>query len=145
MMQLTKQRVLRLLRVWEYGDFLEEMLRDRLVWGRNHERTEQKLLSEGASLANSAKNVRYWPVGGICNSASGSYIKQKSERDGLKVNKQKTLFYVSSVQGNTVPSSVHLSINNVFTVKTKDTLKNCIERKLLKKMFQHIHRILLTN
>ena len=58
------------------------------------------------------------------------------------MNKQKTLFYVSSVQGNTVPSYVHLSINNVFIVKTNDTLKKCVERELLKKMFQHIHRIL---
>ena len=34
----------------EYGDSLEEMLRDRLVCGVNHKRTQQRLLGEGASL-----------------------------------------------------------------------------------------------
>ena len=34
----------------KYGDSLEEMLRDKLVCGVNHERTQQRLLNEGASL-----------------------------------------------------------------------------------------------
>ena len=40
----------RLSQYCEYGDFLEEMLHDLLVSGMNHDRTEQQLLSEGASL-----------------------------------------------------------------------------------------------
>ena len=114
-----------------------------LISLRYKSRQDRATIAKWRCTANPAENVRYCPVGWICNLTSGSYIKQKSERDGLKVNKQKTLFYVSSVQGNTVPSYVHLSINNVFVVKTKDTLKKCVERKLLKKMFQHIKRILL--
>ena len=35
----------------EYGNSLENMLRDRLVCGINHDRTQQRLLSEGASLS----------------------------------------------------------------------------------------------
>ena len=31
-----------------------------------------------------------------------------------------------------MPSYAHLSINNFFIVKAKDTLKKCVERKLLK-------------
>ena len=36
--------------ICEYGDSLESMLRDRLVCGVNHDRTQQRLLSEGANL-----------------------------------------------------------------------------------------------
>ena len=35
----------------EYGNSLDNMLRDRLVCGINHDRTQQRLLSEGASLS----------------------------------------------------------------------------------------------
>ena len=34
----------------EFGGSLDEMLRDRLVCGINHDRTQQRLLSEGGSL-----------------------------------------------------------------------------------------------
>ena len=34
----------------EYGNSLESMLRDRLVCGINHDRTQQRLLSKGATL-----------------------------------------------------------------------------------------------
>ena len=135
----------RLSQYCKYGDFLEKMLRDRLAEGINHDRTQQQLLSEGASLT-LQKSVRYCPVGGICNSTSGSCRKQEPERDGhvnvLKVNKQKHIF-MFLVYMETVPRYVHLSINNVFIVKTKDTLKMCVERKQLKKMFRDIRRILL--
>ena len=46
--------------------------------------------------------------------------------------------HVSVVQENAVPRYVHSSINNVFIVKTKDTLEKCIERKTLKKRFEEI-------
>ena len=42
--------VRRLSQYCECGDSLEEMLCDRLVCGVNHKRTQQRLLSEGASL-----------------------------------------------------------------------------------------------
>ena len=35
----------------EYGDSLNDMLRDRLVCGINHEKNQQRLLSEGSSLS----------------------------------------------------------------------------------------------
>ena len=35
----------------EYGDSLDSVLRDRLVCGINHDRTQQRLLSEGGNLS----------------------------------------------------------------------------------------------
>ena len=40
----------RLSQYCEYGNSLDSMLRDRLVCGINHDRTQQRLLSEGATL-----------------------------------------------------------------------------------------------
>ena len=40
----------RLSQYCEHGDSVESMLRDRLVCGVNHDRTQQRLLSEGANL-----------------------------------------------------------------------------------------------
>ncbi len=40
----------RLTEYCEFGQALSDMLRDRLVCGINHERIQQKLLSEGAGL-----------------------------------------------------------------------------------------------
>ena len=41
----------RLSQYCEYGDSLDSMLRDRLVCGINHDRTQQRLLSEGGNLS----------------------------------------------------------------------------------------------
>ena len=40
----------RLSQYCEYGNSLDNVLRDRLVCGINHDHTQQRLLSEGASL-----------------------------------------------------------------------------------------------
>ena len=40
----------RLSQYCEHGDSVESMLRDRLVCGVNHDRMQQRLLSEGANL-----------------------------------------------------------------------------------------------
>ena len=40
----------RLIQYCEYGNSLDSMLRDRLVCGINHDRTQQRLLSEGVTL-----------------------------------------------------------------------------------------------
>ena len=43
---------------YEYGESLNDMLRDRLVCGINHERTQQRLLSEGSTQKkNSQKSL----------------------------------------------------------------------------------------
>ena len=41
----------RLSQYCEYGDSLDSVLRDRLVCGINHDRTQQRLLSEGGNLS----------------------------------------------------------------------------------------------
>ena len=41
----------RLSQYCEYGDSLDSVLRDHLVCGINHDRTQQRLLSEGGNLS----------------------------------------------------------------------------------------------
>ena len=66
-------------------------------------------------------------------SKSGTYAKRESEREWtceyIQGEQTNNNFHDSIVQGNTVPRYVLSSINNVFIVKTKDTLKNCVKRK----------------
>ena len=81
-----------LLQHCEYGDSLEEMLDDRLVCGVNHNRTQQWLLSEGASLtlqkaldmALSLESA-IWQVAAIQNKRQ----KENGHVHVFKVNKQK--------------------------------------------------------
>ena len=49
-MSLTVAELRRLSQYYEYSNSLDSMLSDRLVCGINHDRTQQRLLSEGATL-----------------------------------------------------------------------------------------------
>ena len=107
---------------------MTEMLHDRLVCGINHERTQQRLLSEGASLnLEKASDIIL-----LLESANWQVVdiqRESQKRYSRRRNKKK--------------HSVKVCQFNFFIVKTKDTLKNCVERKPLKKLFEHILRILL--
>ena len=41
----------KLTKYWQYGDLLNDMLRERLVCGINYERAQQRLLSKGSTLS----------------------------------------------------------------------------------------------
>ena len=96
---------------------MTEMLHDRLVCGINHERTQQRLLSEGASLnLEKASDIIL-----LLESANWQVVaiqRESQKRYSRRRNKKK--------------HSVKVCQFNFFIVKTKDTLKNCVERKPLK-------------
>ena len=73
----------------EYRDSLKDMLRDRLVCDINHERTQQRLLSKGSTLAlEKALDIALSLESAISKTAviQGEYMYSKTETPILKVN-----------------------------------------------------------
>ena len=74
----------------EYGESLNDMLRDRLVCGINHERTQQlRLLSEGSTLTlEKALDIALSLESAISQTSviQGGYMNNKSETQILNVS-----------------------------------------------------------
>ena len=73
----------------KYGESLNDMLRDRLVCGINHERTQQRLLSEGSTLTlEKALDIALSLESAISQTAviQSGYMNNKSETQILKVS-----------------------------------------------------------
>ena len=67
---------------YEYGESLNDMLRDRLVCGINHERTQQRLLSKGSTLTlEEAMDIALSLESAISQKAviQSGYVDNKSE------------------------------------------------------------------
>ena len=95
----------------EYGESLNDMLRDRLVCGINHERTQQRLLSGDSTLTlEKALDIALSLESAI---SQGGYMNNKSETQILKVsNKEvKKCYRVTEI---TQPSHALSSIKSVL-------------------------------
>ena len=76
----------------EYGESLNDVLRERLVCGINHERTQQRLLSEGSTLTlEKALDIALSLESTISQTAviQSGYMNNKSETQILKVSDKK--------------------------------------------------------
>ena len=119
---------------------VDKTVSDLVSLMKDHQNPKRNLIAE-RFLFNSRnrklnKNMSNFIAGLHCLfiiSKSGTCAKRKSEREWtcecIQGEQANNNFPDSIVQGNTVPRYVLSSINNVFIVKTKDTLKKCVKRK----------------
>ena len=106
---------------YEYEESLNDMLRDRLVCGINHERTQQRLLSEGSTLTlKKALDIALSLESAISQTAviQSGYMNNKSETQILAIKKLQNAIGVTEI---TQPSHALSSIKSVFIVTTKVT------------------------
>ena len=106
----------------EYGESLNDMLRDRLVCGINHERTQQlRLLSEGSTLTlEKALDIALSLESAISQTSviQGGYMNNKSETQILKVS-DKEIKKCYRCDGNHAAKSCPFINNKCFIVTTK--------------------------
>ena len=110
----------RLSQYCKYGDSLDSMLRDRLVCGINHDRTQQRLLSEGANLSlQKAMDISLSLESAIKQAASiQNEFKQPNEavsKIEQKTRNQSVKCFHMTIYTNR--NRVHSSTKNVFSQK----------------------------
>ena len=112
----------------EYGESLNDMLRDRLVCGINHERTQQRLLSGGSTLPlEKALDIALSLKSAISQTSviQGGYMNNKSETQILKVS-DKEVKKCYRCDGNHAAKSCPFINKECFIVTTKvNTSKVC--------------------
>ena len=106
---------------YEYGESLNDMLRDRLVCGINHERTQQRLLSEGSTQKKTLKkalDVALLLELAINQTAviQSGYMNSRSETQILAIKKLRNTISVTEIMQ---PSHALSLVKSVFIVTTK--------------------------
>lgn len=128
----------RLSQYCEFGDTLDQMLRDRLVCGINHDRTQQRLLSEGATLTlQKALDISLSLESAIQQAAVMQHESQRDQMNAFKMS-QKDNLSCYRCTGKHYPKVCPFINKECFFCKSKGhTEKVC--RKKLKSQRQHTH------